>query len=74
MYLSYVVFTGHEVSLPEHGLVLDTGSNTFTVEVPDVAAFDARLAQEGVRVIQKHRLDEHEPVEPVTSQTGLLPV
>jgi hypothetical protein len=73
MYYSFVVWAQEDVSFPEHLLVIGEGFDTFNATVPDLPAFLAKLAANGVTVREVHQLDALEPVPCAVLPSDLQP-
>lgn len=64
MFYSFVVRSRELVDLPEYKVTIGEGVDTFNVVLSDLESFIARLRSLGVTVLETHRLDESEPVQP----------
>lgn len=63
-FLSYVVFSPEEMVFPEHFLMLGEGVNAFNLSLQDPEGFRKMLQDRGVRIVEVHRLDDHEAIQP----------
>lgn len=71
-YYSFKVRSRTEVDLPEHMVTIGEGVDVFSARIDDVEAFQESLSLEGVQVLERHRLDDHEAIEPVHEVKVLL--
>lgn len=56
--------SGDVVAFPEHFLLLDTGRNTFNIQVNDAEAFVQTLRERDVHLVIQVQLDAPESLEP----------
>ncbi len=61
---SFVVWTPVEIPVREKLLLLTPGSNTFNVVIDDAETLLATFRAHGAKVIQMHRLDGLEQIDP----------
>lgn len=56
--------SGDVVAFPEHFLLLDTGRNTFNIQVNDLDAFVQKLRDQDVFLVTQVQLDAPEELAP----------
>lgn len=63
-FYSFIAIAQQPVGIPDPMILLDTGVNTFTAHTDDLDGLLKQLADEGVKVTQVNRLDQHEEGQP----------
>lgn len=63
-FYSFVVWTPCEIQISSKGILLDPGTNTFNVQLDSLDELKECLASAGARIVQYHKLDDFEAIEP----------
>lgn len=63
-FYSLVVWTPGEIQIREKGILLDPGTNAFNIETQDLDSLKACFDEAGARIVQCHKLDDFDAIEP----------